>query len=148
MYRNAFTHANVWNPWQDMQRLQAEISRLVHGLGGLERASEPEFPPIEAWAGEHGLRICASMPGVDMKDVEVSVVGDTLTIKGTRSAETSEAATFHRRERASGKFVRTLQLPFSIEVDAVKAASRNGMLEIDLPRAIADRPRKIAVQAN
>jgi HSP20 family protein len=146
MYRNAFTHANVWNPWQEMQRLQAEVNRLFEGV---ERGGrELEFPPIDAWAGENGLRIAASMPGVDMKDVEVTVVGDTLTIKGTRGDEGAEGATFHRRERSTGKFVRTLQLPFSVEVDAVKAASRNGMLEIELPRAMAERPRKIAVQPN
>lgn len=145
MIRNAFTHATLWNPRQEMQRLQAEMNRL---FGGLDRTTEPEFPPLEAWAGENGLRVAASMPGVDMKDVEVSVVGDTLIITGSRTESAEQGATLRRRERASGKFVRTLQLPFNVEVDAVKAASRNGMLEIDLPRAIAERPRKIAVQAS
>ena len=145
MYRNAFTHAAVWHPWQEMQRIQTEMNRL---FGGLERSIEPEFPPIEAWAGEQGLRIVASLPGVDMKDVELSVVGDTLTLKGARNEEPlKEGESFHRRERGTGKFTRTLQLPFNIEVDAVKATSRNGMHEIDLPRAVADRPRKIAVES-
>jgi HSP20 family protein len=145
MYTNAFTHAATWNPWQEMQRIQAEMNRL---FGGLERQIEPEFPPIEAWAGENGLCIVAALPGVDMKDIELSVVGDTLTLKGTRPEEIlKEGEAFHRRERGTGRFTRTLQLPFNIEVDAVKATSRNGMLEVDLPRAVSERPRKIAVQA-
>lgn len=144
MYRNTFTNVAAWTPWQEMQRIQTELNRLV---GGLERTIEPEFPPIEAWAGEQGLRIVAALPGVEMKDVDLSVVGDTLTLKGTRpELGATEGETFHRRERGTGTFTRTLQLPFNIEVEAVKATSRNGMLEIDLPRAVSERPRKIAVQ--
>jgi HSP20 family protein len=145
MYMNKFTRAATWNPWQEMQRLQAEMNRI---FADSERATAREFPPINVFAGETGVRVLAEVPGVDKNALEVTVVDDTLTLKGARALEPLKVGeSYHRQERGAGKFVRTIQLPFKVEAEAVTAAFKNGVLEIALPRAHSDRPRKIAVES-
>jgi HSP20 family protein len=124
--------------------MQSELDRLFRGV---ERATTNEFPPIDVWSGEEGLRIFARLPGFEPSDIDVSVVGDTLTLKGARPEESEQEGSWHRRERETGRFVRTLQLPFGIEVDAVQASFERGVLDVTLPRAAAEKPRRIAVTA-
>jgi HSP20 family protein len=114
-----------------------------------QRASAVELPPVNVWAGEHGLIVEAQLPGYERDGVEISVASDTLTIKGSRAAnELGEGSAYHRRERPSGRFVRTLSLPFRVEDGEIEALLKNGVLTIDLPRAKSDRPRKIQIQSN
>jgi HSP20 family protein len=73
---------------------------------------------------------------------------DTLTVSGKRqSVNLEDGERLHRRERGYGEFTRTFQLPFNVEADAVEAAFEKGVLNIVLPRAEADKPKKITVQA-
>lgn len=135
----------AWNPWREMQRLQSEMNRLFHEA---ETPAAREVPPITVWSGEDGLRIGAHVPGFAPKDIEVSVVGDTLTIRGRRqSHDRKDGESWHREERSSAGFVRSLQLPYSVEADQVKAGFENGVLEIELPRKASDKPRRIPVTA-
>ena len=137
----------AWSPWTELARVQSELHRM---LDGFERAApaQGEFPPIEVWSGEAGLRLYARLPGFDPGDIEVSVVGDVLTLKGTRPEEAEkDGEAWHRRERGSGRFVRSFQLPFRVEPDGVKASFQRGVLEIELPRSAADKPRRITVGA-
>ena len=145
MYRNTFTRAATWNPWQEIQRLQSEMNHL---FAESDLRSAAEFPPINVFAGEEGLRVFAAVPGVDKNELEVTVVHDTLTLKGSRTQESlKDGESYHRQERGTGKFVRTLQLPFKVEAEAVKASFKNGVLEIELPRAKSERPHKITVES-
>ena len=145
MYRNHFTPATAWNPWHEMQRFYSEMNRI---FADTERHLATEFPPINVWAGEAGLRVFAQLAGVEKDDLEVSVIDDTLTLKGSRMLETLKPGeSYHRQERETGKFARTIQLPFKVEADAVKASFKNGVLEIELPRAQSDLPRKITVES-
>jgi HSP20 family protein len=132
-----------WSPWQELQRLQSEMNRIFQDT---HQPASGEFPAVDVWIGEHGLRMRAQVPGIDPKDVEVTVVGETLTIKGSREQdELREGETLHRQERGSGKFLRTFELPFPVESDEVRASLRNGVLELELPRAAAQRPRRITI---
>ena len=145
MYRNHFMPAAAWNPWHEMQRFYSEMNRI---LADSDRRAAAEFPPVNVWAGESGLKLRAQVPGVDAGDLELSVVADTLTLKGTRTLEAlAQGESYHRQERETGKFVRTIQLPFKVEPDAVKAGFKNGVLEVDLPRAKSDLPRMITVES-
>ena len=132
----------AWNPWSELHDVQGRMQQL---FADLHRASANDLPPINVWSGEHGLRIQAELPGYERDDVEVSVVGDTLTLKGVRKADSVAEDAFHRRERANGRFVRTLELPFRVEADDVKATLANGVLDLELPRAKDERPRRIAI---
>jgi len=88
------------------------------------------------------------MPGIDPKDVDISVLGDELTLKGKVNVkELKKGTVYLRRERTTGDFSRTLKLPFRVEAGAVKASYRNGVLRLSVPRAQEEKPRKIAVEA-
>jgi HSP20 family protein len=130
--------------WREMTRLQEEMNRLF------TRTREPggNFPAVNLWASQESAVVTAELPGVEQGDLDISVVGDTLTIRGSRNpGESGDGINYHRRERGYGRFVRALQLPFRVEPDEVSANLKGGTLSITLPRAQADRPRKIEVKS-
>jgi HSP20 family protein len=145
MVWNAFMRGNLTDPMRELEYLHRQMDRL---FAGPQAAAASEYPPIDLWTGADGIRLRARLPGVSASDIDLSVVGDTVTLKGERK-ELQEVApdAYHRRERESGKWTRTIQLPFPVECDAVRASFRNGMLEVDLPRAASDRPKRIAIKS-
>ena len=107
------------------------------------------YPPLNVWSTAEGLVIDAEMPGVDPQAVEISVVGDELSLHGKVNAQEPAAGEIVlRRERPAGEFERTLQLPFRANAGAVKATFKNGILRISIPRSEEEKPRKIAIEAN
>lgn len=135
---------NHWNPWAELERFQAEFERGVPSLGATLQS-----PAIDVWSEGEGLRLRALVPGVKPEDLEITVEGDALTLRGTIAAAGAQAKDrWLRRERASGTFARSLQLPFAVDAEAVKARLANGVLEVELPRSAAEKPRRIPVQAN
>jgi HSP20 family protein len=132
-----------WTPLRDFARMQAEMDRLFQNVND---SYAPGFPPVNVYTSEDRAVIHAELPGVAADQVEISVLDDTVTIKGSRSAEeTPEGTVAHRRERGSGDFSRSIRLPFRVEPASVDAKFENGVLEVTLPRAEADRPRRIAI---
>ena len=132
------------DPLQEMQRLQREMNRV---FSGLEQPLNPEVPPLNAWVGESDVVVSAELPGVDPGKVDVSVVGDTRAISGAREAAAlKEGDSYHRQERSHGRFTRSLQLPFHVEAGKVEAKYDKGILRVTLPRAEADKPKKVAVK--
>jgi HSP20 family protein len=129
--------------------MQREFSRLFDGFSRSSRlAVAPSFPAMNVWSNEEGVVITAELPGVNSGDIDISVVGDTLTLTGSRQPEKlDENSKYHRRERGYGKFTRTFQLPFAVEADKVEALFEKGILHISLPRAEAEKPKKITVKA-
>jgi len=133
------------DPLREMQRLHREMSRV---FSGIEQPLNQEDPLVNAWVGEQDVIIVAELPGVDPAKVDISVVGDTLTISGSREAvPLKEGESYHRQERSYGRFSRSLQLPFHVEAGKVEAKYERGILKIVLPRAEADKPRKIEVKS-
>ncbi len=129
---------------REMQRMQGEMNRVFSGIG---QSLSQEVPPVNAWVGEADVIVAAELPGVDPGKVDISVVGDTLTISGSREAEAlKEGESYHRQERDHGRFSRSFQLPFHVEAGKVEAKYDRGILQMTLPRAEADKPRKIAVK--
>ena len=141
--RNSLRNFPQTSLWRDVARLQEEMNSL------LSRSFSPAagFPAVNLWTGEESAIVTAELPGIVLDDLDITVVGDTLTIKGSRIPdEVGEGATYHRRERGFGRFTRVVQLPFRIESEQVEATFSNGVLSITLPRAFADRPRKIQIK--
>lgn len=132
------------SPWQEMERVRREMNRLFSSTG--TRRVAPSYPAMNVWTNQEGAVVTAELPGLSPEDIDISVVGDTLTIRGSRQAEELENAQYHRRERNYGKFSRTFQLPFQVEAGKVDASFEKGVLYISLPRAEADKPRKIEVK--
>jgi HSP20 family protein len=133
------------DPLRQMQRLRQEMNQV---FSGLDQPLSEEFPAVNAWLGEGDIVVTAELPGVDPGKVDISVVGDTLTISGSRESEPlKEGESYHRQERGQGRFTRSLQLPFHVEAGKVEAKYDRGILRMILPRAEADKPRKISVRS-
>jgi HSP20 family protein len=137
------------SPWRELDRLRREMNRLSAGwpMWSGWRAA-PSYPAMNVWTNEEGSVVTAELPGVAPEDIDLSVEDDTLTLRGTRKAdELEEGNTYHRRERGTGAFARTVQLPFRVEGENVEATFEKGILSISLPRAEEDKPKKIAIKA-
>jgi HSP20 family protein len=131
-----------------MDRLQKDMNRLFGESPMRRLRTAPSFPAINVWAAEESAMITAEMPGVSKDDLEINVTGDTLTLSGSRNPdELPEDAHYHRRERSYGDFNRSIQLPYTVDVNKVKATFKNGILKVELPRVEAEKPKKIAVKA-
>jgi HSP20 family protein len=133
------------NPWDELVRMQNEVTRLMQSATGTSRAAA--MPPLNVYDDGEGFHVRAEVAGLDRDKLDVSVAGDVLTIKGTRILEEPQGS-YHRRERRWQQFDRSLTLPDTIDVDNVVANYSNGILEVALPRAAAVRPRKISIEAN
>ncbi len=133
------------DPFWEMQRLQREMNDLFSGYG---RVSGRDFPAINAWVGEDEIVATAELPGIDTGKLDISVAGDVLTLQGKREADKiQEGDVYHRQERNFGEFSRSIQLPFQVNADKVEAQYEKGILRVRLPKAEADKPKKIAVKS-
>lgn len=131
-----------WDPWSEFRHLRREVNRLFEGHG----RAVGEFPAVSVWRNDDGAVVTAEIPGIDSKDLDITTTGSVLTIRGSRQPdESKEDRTYHRQERGYGRFVRTLQLPYDVDSDKVEAAYEKGVLRLTLPRAEADKPKKIAI---
>ena len=138
-----FRGNSVTSAWRDVARLQEEMNQLFTRIA---RPGATAFPSTNMWLNEDSAMLTAELPGVRQEDLEVSVVGDTLTLRGARQMEQlAEGDAWHRRERGAGKFTRIVELPFRVETNRVTASLKNGVLNVTLPRAEVDKPRKIQI---
>jgi len=143
MYRR-FRRPSIW---QEMDQLQREMNRLFNATSKGRVINSPNYPAINIWTNEDGQLISAEMPGVHPDDIDIDVTGDALSISGERKPDdVVKEARYHRRERNYGAFSRTIQLPFMVDTNKVEANFKNGVLLISLPRAEADKPKKITIK--
>ena len=104
------------------------------------------FPSVNIFSTDDNVMVTAEVPGVDPDSIDISAYRDTLTIKGERTlGDAAEGEEWHRRERRSGRFARTLRLPYHIDHDSVQAKVKDGVLAIAVNRPEADKPRRISV---
>jgi HSP20 family protein len=141
LWRDFDDFNGFWDPWREFEWMKSRLSRLV---------SEPvyDLPPVNIWVSGDEAVVTTELPGIDPGDVDISVTGKTLTIRGSRRAEElKDEEYYHRRERWSGQLSKAIELPFNIEADKVDARFTKGVLYITLPKAEAERPRKIEIKA-
>ena len=138
----------VWDPWREMAQLQSEVSRLFSGGRAANGVRAREYPPVNLYAGEHSLALTTEVPGIDPATLDITVTGDTITIRGERrTEEVNPSQNFHRRERLSGQFSRTLQLPCAVDPTKTEAKYDKGTLTVTLARPEVTRPKKVSVTA-
>jgi HSP20 family protein len=134
-----------FDPFTELRRMQSEMNRL---FGGFAAATTRDFPPINVWLGENSVVVTAELPGVTRDDVSLSLQDDVLSLAGKREPKAQEEnINWQRRERTYGSFSRAIQLPFRVDPNKVQARFNSGILEIELERLEADRPKKIEIHA-
>ena len=159
-----------WSPFADsMNRidpygafgdLRAEMNRMFGnvfgpvgspstGPGGSPSTAQAAWAPVvDMHATNDDLIVTAELPGVPDKEVQVSVTGDVLTIRGQRhSADGTKDAHYSWGERWFGQFERHIGLPFPVNAAAVKASLKEGILTVTLPKADELKPRQIKIEA-
>jgi HSP20 family protein len=132
----------------DFDRLRQEVNRLFNVFGS---STEPfvsrVYPALNLTDDGNNFYVRAELPGVDPESLEISVVEGQLLIRGERKIEPEEQkAGYHRRERESGFFRRTMTLPARVDPGKVSADMKNGILTVILPRSEEAKPRKISVK--
>lgn len=132
-----------------LSQLHNEINRLFDNLGG---ASEEEstaadwMPAVDVTEEENRYVLHADVPGVDAKDIEITLENGILTIRGRREATRNESQQgFRRVERMYGSFFRRFTLPDTADAEKISAQSKNGVLELVIPKQEKTQPRRITV---
>ena len=112
------------------------------------QTNRPWSPAVDIYETENELVLKADVPDVELKDIDVRVENQTLTIAGERKFEKreSEKGGYHRIERNYGTFVRSFAVPNSFDTDKINASYKNGVLAITLPKKEAAKPRQIKVE--
>ncbi len=105
-------------------------------------------PRVEVAEDEGSIRVDAELPGIDEKDIDITLTGDTLTIKGEKRVNLERSSEeFFCTERTYGTFSRKIQIPREVDLDRVEANYRNGVLHISLPKLEGHKiPRKVEVR--
>ena len=133
-----------WDPWHDLRALQGDLARLWERSPWLANSlGAREYPPLNVSVAEDQIVVAVELPGVKIGDVEITLTGDTLVIKGEKNP--GDAGKVHRRERFAGRFSRTIHVPSRVERDAIKAKLVDGILTVTLPEAAEAKSRKITV---
>jgi HSP20 family protein len=141
-----------WQPRSDyfidpfFDRLDRQVSELF-GEWPLERTAQNWYPAMDLVEEKDRLVLRLELPGVDPKAVEINLQGNLLTVHGERKeASEHKDGTVLKRERRIGSFQRTLQLPYSVQSDKVKASYDKGVMTISLPKVEAQVGRQIPVE--
>jgi HSP20 family protein len=140
----AMRFGGMMAPIPEVQSLRREINRM---FSGVNREVSRDYPVANVLIGEDDAMVSIELPGVDIDKIDISVIGDSLTIDGVRDPVVlRDGESYHRQERGSGRFTRTVRLPFTVEADKVDARYEKGVLSITLPRKEADKPKKIVIK--
>lgn len=144
-------HPSIYfDPFDTLGRWGQLFDGLTHDVGN--QAQSGWVPAVDFEdRGEHYL-VVADLPGIKPEDVEISLDGDALHIKGERLAETDtgeeNGKRFRRTERVYGAFRRSFQLPADVDPDAIEAHGKDGVLHVRIGKQAVTQPRRIAVQTN
>ena len=118
-------------------------------FGAMEEGFAGSFPALDIKETDKGIRVTAELPGVNEKDIQLSICGNSLTIKGEKREEKEEKeANYFRTERHYGAFSRVVPLPEEVEMNKVEATFKNGLLEIELPKSekVTSQKKKIEIK--
>jgi len=140
----------AWTDWERFGRLmdpRHELERLNRVFLGPE-VSSSELPLFNVWLAADNAMVTTEAPGLEAGAIDISVMGKSVTVRGSREPEeVKDEGSYHRRERWHGRFSKTFEIPFVIDAEKVEAKFRKGVLYISLPRAEADKPKKIAIKS-
>lgn len=142
-----------YEPWNVLNNLNREVERFLHGArsgadDGSSVATSAWTPAVDIKEEEGRFLITADVPGVDPKDIDVTMENGMLTIRGERKFESDVKENgFRRVERMHGTFYRRFSLPDYADADNISASCKNGVLTVTVPKTEAVKPRRIEVKA-
>jgi HSP20 family protein len=141
-----------YEPWGFVNRLQRDLDRLFGATSApaddSAAVTSDWLPAVDIKEESNGFVIHADVPGVEPKDIDVTLENGILTIRGQRRVEAREERDGYRRvERSAGQFFRRFSLPDTAAADGVQAKYSNGVLEVRIPKQAQVQPRRINVEA-
>jgi HSP20 family protein len=140
-----------WEPAREVNSLQSEMNRLFNTFFGDSPAGEAAnfrrwVPAMDLVETDDHFVLRADLPGMSEDDVSIELEDNVLTVSGERNSEQEERREgYHRVERASGRFSRTLTLPEGVDPGAIQASFDRGVLEVRIPKPEERRPRRVAI---
>lgn len=130
-----------------MQVLRKELDTVFEKLFTGEDWDGRWMPSVDVSESDKQVTVKVEVPGVDPKNIDVSLEGNYLTVRGEKKNEREEKGeNFHRIERSFGSFSRTVELPQNIDSDEVMAENKNGVLTITIAKLVGTTPKKIVVK--
>jgi HSP20 family protein len=141
-----------WQPFSDMVTLRQAMDRLFED--GFVRPSQliatfgdGAGTPIDMYQTDESVVVKATLPGIKPEEVDITISGDTLTIKGeTRTEKEVKKENYFRQEISYGAFNRNILLPSSLQTDKADATFENGVLTLNIPKAEDAKPKQIKVK--
>jgi HSP20 family protein len=143
-----------WEPFREFSGLQDRLNRMNRLFRESYSPEGPEealttttfAPPVDIYEDEHNITLKMEVPGIDEKDIDVRVEGNTLTVHGERKFEKEEKEENYRRiERQYGSFTRSFTLPSSVDPSQVSANYDKGVLKVSLAKKAEAKPKQIKV---
>ncbi len=132
-----------FDPLANLRLFEDAFSRMLSE----PQANRPWSPAVDIYETENELVLKADLPDVDLKDIDVRVENQTLTVAGTRKFEKEQNTKgYHRIERSYGDFVRSFAVPNTFDTDKISAEYKNGVLSVTLPKKEAAKPRQVKVE--
>ena len=136
-----------WDEFPTLTGLRRQMNRLLDYFPTAEESAFEWWPAVNVIETPETVVVTAEIPGLEPKEIEISVVGDTLTIRGEKRIEKEEKGkTWYRREIAGGQFTRSFTLPAPVDAEHVDATTKMGILTVTLPKRAEARAKKIEVK--
>jgi len=141
---------NSWFPFFDVAKTLEQMDRMFGASGtplGLRSVPRGTFPAVNVYDRGDSVVLTAEIPGVKADDLDLSVLNDSVTLKGQRKEIAAENDRYYRRERMTGTFNRTITLPDPVDTNSVKAEYNDGVLKVTMNKAEEAKARKIEIKS-
>lgn len=140
-----------WRPFREMTSVRKDMDKIWDRFFGEWPSAEPfrgEWAPsLDVSETKDDIVVKAELPGMDAKDIDISLANDVLTIRGEKKQEEEEKdENYHRVERSYGAFSRSVRLPRDVRSDKIKASHKNGVLRITLPKSEEAKSKEIKIK--
>lgn len=137
-----------FDPLAQLRRIQRDLERVGWPwTAGARRVGGGAYPPVNLYESDAEVVVQCEVAGMESSDLDVSITGETLTVRGAKKPlAREEELSFIRRERGSGEFTRTIVLPDEVDTEKIEANLRDGVMTIRLPKRAAGKPRRIEIK--
>lgn len=141
----------LWRPFREIERMRREMDRIWDTFFERRPARVEEFgewlPTLDVSETKDEYVVKAELPGIDPKDIDISLTNDLLTIKGEKKQEKEEKEeNYHLIERSYGAFTRSVRLPGQVQSDKISANFKNGVLKVALPKTEEAKKKEIKIK--